>query len=231
MGEKLDDLQGQIKVTEADLAITPELVVSSEELAAASSTLAAASSTLAAASSTLAAWNALSEEERVNFTHNRVFHGLAHNTTKCEKDHVRNFGPGMTGDIGGQVPVEGEGLLDGRPWYFRARYNTWSFDWADTVEAEPVYVNLGYEPGVHYEQPYKVADPYAAGYMSLDEAFELVCRAREIVRHDHTWADDTDLKLTSLLSCVCNAQRLRTSALEDRLAKRTTRQTAPPLKG
>lgn len=238
MSKKLEDQQRQIKGTEAGPENTPELAASSKGLVTAGSTLADSSQALDDASSTLVdsskvlddssqvleSWNALSEQEKLNFTHNQVFHGLANNTTKCEKDHTCNFGPGMTGDLGGPVPVEGEGLLDGRPWYFRARYNTWSFNWADTADADPIYVNLGYEPGVHYEQPYKVAEPYAAGYMSLDEAFELVCKAREIVRHSHVWEDSTGPQRGSVLKCVCNAQRLRTSEIEARSAKRATHQ-------
>jgi len=36
--------------------------------------------------------------------------------------------PGLTGSFGGNCPVQGDGELDGKYWYFRARHEAWSFD-------------------------------------------------------------------------------------------------------
>lgn len=174
----------------------------------------------------LDAWLRLSEEEQRNTLHNQVFHGLDHTPTKCERDHTPDFGPGMTGELGGQVPVQGEGLLDGRPWYFRARYNSWSFDWSDAADVDPVEVSLGYAPGLHYEELYKVEDPYAAGYMSLDEAFVFVCQARDIVRHPHVWSSATEKNddgAKGHLRCSCGTVRLSVAAVAANLAEHEAR--------
>ncbi|MGN6151724.1 MAG: hypothetical protein ACTHOH_06885 [Lysobacteraceae bacterium] len=40
-------------------------------------------------------------------------------------------GEGWHGILGGQAPVQGWGRVDGLPWYFRARGDTWSFEIAE----------------------------------------------------------------------------------------------------
>jgi hypothetical protein len=37
-------------------------------------------------------------------------------------------GDGWNGRVGGYCPVQGFGTVDGHPWYFRARWDGWSFD-------------------------------------------------------------------------------------------------------
>jgi hypothetical protein len=36
--------------------------------------------------------------------------------------------PGLNGSFGGNCPVQGDGELDGKYWYFRARGAYWSFE-------------------------------------------------------------------------------------------------------
>jgi hypothetical protein len=37
-------------------------------------------------------------------------------------------GDGWDGHLGGACPVEGEGVVDGHAWYFRARGESWAFE-------------------------------------------------------------------------------------------------------
>jgi len=83
-------------------------------------------------------------------------------------------GDGWQGDIGGCVPVQGFGTLDGLPWYFRARGEEWSFRLADTAEADPVMVKPGcYGSGWYVEREYD-GDIFAAGCMDTSEAWAFV---------------------------------------------------------
>lgn len=44
--------------------------------------------------------------------------------------------PGLTGSFGGNCPVQGDGELDGKYWYFRARGCVWSFDVSEREDSE-----------------------------------------------------------------------------------------------
>lgn len=61
--------------------------------------------------------------------------------------------------IGGLCPVQAEGTIDGKPFYFRARGQRWTIG----IEGEPV----GF-PAWFYAQPY--GEPHEAGYLDSPEA-------------------------------------------------------------
>lgn len=63
--------------------------------------------------------------------------------------------------IGGYCPVQAEGTVFGKPFYFRARGQTWSFAWGDDPldDAPQYYVVRRYS-----------SEPFAAGWMEEDEA-------------------------------------------------------------
>lgn len=61
---------------------------------------------------------------------------------------------------GGSCPVQIEGFVDGKPYYFRARGQFWTLG----IGGDPV-VSPEWQSGAHYSD-----EPYAAGYMSLSEA-------------------------------------------------------------
>jgi hypothetical protein len=62
--------------------------------------------------------------------------------------------------IGGNCPVQAEGTIEGKPFYFRARGESWSLG----IGGEPVL-----EPEWEIEQEYG-STPFAAGWMTVDEA-------------------------------------------------------------
>lgn len=84
------------------------------------------------------------------------------------------------GDVGGNVPVQGHGTVDGHPWYFRARGSAWSFDIAEEADADPVAVG---DIGVHgwaYAEHY--GEWPAAGWMSHLEAWQFIAKAIAMFR-------------------------------------------------
>lgn len=74
--------------------------------------------------------------------------------------------------LGGCCPVQAEGTVNGSPFYFRARGMGWTF----SVGEDPVEVCCGYSEGFHYEEEYGDG-PYAAGWMSEDEARAFIAKA------------------------------------------------------
>ncbi|APR80929.1 Hypothetical protein A7982_06276 [Minicystis rosea] len=80
-------------------------------------------------------------------------------------------GDGWSGEIGGNCPVQGDGRVDEKPWYFRARGGAWSFEVADDpLCSDANWVSASGEPGVMFEEDYD-GD---AGWMDVDEAWRLV---------------------------------------------------------
>jgi hypothetical protein len=70
--------------------------------------------------------------------------------------------------VAGNCPVQAEGYIAGRPFYFRARGSRWSIEiGAHDVTAAPVW-----EYGERYSD-----EPYAAGWMSNDEARGFIAAA------------------------------------------------------
>jgi hypothetical protein len=79
--------------------------------------------------------------------------------------------------LGGLCPVQGDGLINGHRWYFRARGESWSFEvWAEGVG---IPVDPGADLG--YELPqeesvfergdeYNPGDQFGAGYMPDEDA-------------------------------------------------------------
>ncbi len=91
-------------------------------------------------------------------------------------------GDGWNGDIGGCVPVQGFGVVDGLPWYFRARGDEWSFRLADTADGDPVLVTPEYGgSGWYVERDYYGFDD-GAGWMSTREAWDFVAECIEAHR-------------------------------------------------
>ncbi len=81
-------------------------------------------------------------------------------------------GDGWSGEIGGNCPVQGDGLVDGKPWYFRARGTAWSFEVADDpLCPDANWVSAFGEPGIEFEQDYDGGD---AGWMEDAVAWGLI---------------------------------------------------------
>lgn len=60
-------------------------------------------------------------------------------------------------DLGGQAPVQAEGRITDRPFYFRARHSSWSLSVAATPEGDPIEACFGREPGWFYEAEWSCA--------------------------------------------------------------------------
>jgi hypothetical protein len=90
------------------------------------------------------------------------------------RDGVVREGQRWHGFVYGLVPVQGEGVIDGRPWYFRARGCKWSFSVADTEDGDPVDVCTNTAPG--WGTGGLIGEPggLAAGWISEDEALTLI---------------------------------------------------------
>lgn len=80
-------------------------------------------------------------------------------------------GEGWSGSIGGACPVQGDGVVDGRAWYFRARGRHWSLSvaWRDGVE--PASVTATGEDGWYMEGEADEKDDFAASWMRHSEAW------------------------------------------------------------
>lgn len=76
--------------------------------------------------------------------------------------------PFIIDKIGGYCPVQAEGFVGSKPFYFRARGNRWSM----SIGGEDV---IG-EPDWYYEEPYG-SGPYDAGWMSEQEARAFIAKA------------------------------------------------------
>lgn len=70
-------------------------------------------------------------------------------------------------NLGGQCPVQGTGNVRGKPFYFRARGDSW-------------YVSVGDadRPDWFHEEPYG-EDGFAAGWMTHDEARSFIVTTLE----------------------------------------------------
>lgn len=87
---------------------------------------------------------------------------------------ARAIGGDFEGDVGGNCPVQGDGTVDGHPWYFRARGAAWTFDIAEAAAADPVDVGWG-TPGWCAGAKYGTWPE--AGWMSLGEAWAFIYQA------------------------------------------------------
>lgn len=75
--------------------------------------------------------------------------------------------------ISGFCPVQGEGRIHGKPFYFRARGNQWSI-----AIGGP---RLMSDPEWFYKEPYGT-EPYEAGWMTGVEAHSLIVKAEKLYR-------------------------------------------------
>jgi hypothetical protein len=81
--------------------------------------------------------------------------------------------------IGGNCPVQAEGTIDGKPFYFRARGEHWSLGIGGEPIGEPEWEHCEEYPGELFE----------AGWMSQDEARGFIEKGVDIYR---IWRDEPD---------------------------------------
>lgn len=77
--------------------------------------------------------------------------------------------------IGGNCPVQAEGTVDGKPFYFRARGQRWRLGIGGKVVSDP---DWGY--GEYYGD-----EQFAAGWMSEEEARGFIAKAVGLYRAGH----------------------------------------------
>lgn len=73
--------------------------------------------------------------------------------------------------LGGLCPVQGEGTIDGVPFYFRARWDGWDIGVGD----DPVGIAMCCVEGWHRDGQWGDS-PYGAGYMPLSVAQDIIER-------------------------------------------------------
>ena len=78
---------------------------------------------------------------------------------------------GLSYRLYGAAPVQAEGIIAGKPFYFRARHEEWSFSVAPTAEADPVDVESERQ-GFYREGQYGRRDE--ASYMPFDTAEAII---------------------------------------------------------
>ena len=79
------------------------------------------------------------------------------------------------------APVQAEGIICDRPFYFRARHESWSFAVSENPEIDPTEIESleqGSACGFFVEQQYG-DESFAASYMPLDEAAKIIERCAE----------------------------------------------------
>ena len=74
--------------------------------------------------------------------------------------------------IGGNCPVQAEGFIDGKEFYFRARGESWRMNIGGDVVLDPEWT---------YEEDYGDL-PFAAGWMTKDEAWAFIKKAADLYR-------------------------------------------------
>ncbi|HWP43098.1 MAG TPA: hypothetical protein VNO14_07690, partial [Blastocatellia bacterium] len=77
--------------------------------------------------------------------------------------------------LGGECPVQAEGTVDGKPFYFRARGRRWSF----ALSEDPNNSSPDEETADFYVEEKYGDTPYAAGYMPIEAAESIIRRCAE----------------------------------------------------
>lgn len=88
-------------------------------------------------------------------------------------------GEGWAGIIGGFCPVQGHGHVDGRFWYFRARYDEWRFE----VYSEPCDADLPGDDKLVWSREDEYLGPTSAGWMRFSEAWRFIEQSIDAFRH------------------------------------------------
>ena len=90
----------------------------------------------------------------------------------------------FTNGPGGVCPVQAEGTIDGYPFYFRSRGESWSLRVASAKDADPLDADGVYVWVVTEDYPVKYKDEdghhrFTAGYATKDECIAFIERHAE----------------------------------------------------
>jgi len=91
------------------------------------------------------------------------------------------MGEGYSLAVGGNCPVQAEGLVDGMPAYFRARHSSWRLSIAGTPDGDPVLIsNNDGTAWTHGEQ--WPGGEHDAGWMNFGQASACIAKAVALYR-------------------------------------------------
>jgi hypothetical protein len=85
----------------------------------------------------------------------------------------------LSGIIYGSAPVQAEGTINGFTFYFRAKYDEWTFSISEHSEIDPVDIQLpetGKQFGYFAEGKYGTVFDSKASYMEYDIAKDIIQR-------------------------------------------------------
>ena len=80
------------------------------------------------------------------------------------------------------APVQAEGTISGKPFYFRARHKHWSFAVSENPSVDPADIQASEQGSAHgffVEEKYG-EEPFAASHMPLEEAERIIGRCAEM---------------------------------------------------
>ncbi len=83
----------------------------------------------------------------------------------------------LNGKIYGLAPVQAEGTIDTNQFYFRAKYDEWSFAISENPEFDPVdiqNIENGIKYGFYKESEYGKKGSYSASYMDRAETEKII---------------------------------------------------------
>ena len=113
---------------------------------------------------------------------------IERNTALATDAEAERSGEGWSGSIFGFCPVQGEGHIDGLPWYFRARGEHWSFSVAATPDGDPVDALFDRGRGWSTTGEAEGTEAFAGSWMPYSEAWRhieasiVAWRRREVPR-------------------------------------------------
>lgn len=78
--------------------------------------------------------------------------------------------------LGGQAPVQAEGTVAGRPFYFRSRYAHWTFSLSEDDEVHPVAIDAAVAGAAHgfFREGAYGTGRFEASYMPEGEARRII---------------------------------------------------------
>lgn len=99
----------------------------------------------------------------------------------------------------GQCPVQAFGFVNGRPFYFRARFDEWRFSVAPTLGGDPVKVQAGIAPGFSLIRRYGRPKGIDAGWMSHTKAQQCIHFAVQQYMQEQTLRKESHARAISPL--------------------------------
>lgn len=94
-------------------------------------------------------------------------------------EHIENNDLKLIGKIYGSAPVQADGTVNGYPFYFRARWDEWSFAISENPNISPVDIQLietGEKYGYFAEGRVGKEWEYLASYMEVNTVKDIITK-------------------------------------------------------